>query len=355
MSLFDDVLKDGESLFLNEAALDPEWVPKLLPFRDTQQFRIASCIKPLLQGRNGRNCFVSGDPGVGKTAATKWVLRDLEEHSDDVYIVFVNCWQKNSMYKVFVDICEQLGYRFTQNKNTDELFKVIENLVNKKGAVFVFDEIDKVQDIDFLYLILNDILRKSVILITNYASWLSSLEDRVKSRLMPDQLAFNAYSPAETKEILKQRLEHAFPANTLDADAFDLIARKAGEAADVRAGLFLLREAGLAAEDDASRKISLDHAKLAVDKLTNFSTKNQDELDDDSKLILECVKALSESKMGDLFKRYQDDGGLATYKTFQRRIEKLSKGGFVNARKVVGGKEGTTTIVSEKNKDLTDY
>jgi hypothetical protein len=56
-----------------------------------------------------------------------------------------------------------------------------------------------------------------------------------------------------------------------------------------------------------------------------------------------------------LFKKYQKSGGKGTYKTFQRRVEKLSKGGFVNTKKVVGGKEGTTTIISEKNKSLDEF
>jgi len=355
MSLFDDVLGQGESLFTNEQALDPEWVPKLLPFRDQQQFSIAGCIKPLLQGRNGRNCFVSGAPGVGKTAATKWVLRDLEENTDDIYIVYVNCWQKNSMYKILVDICEQIDFRFTQNKNTEELFRVVENKVNKKAGVFVFDEIDKVQDVDFLYMILNDIFRKSIVLITNYPSWLENLEHRVKSRLMPEQLEFKAYSAKETEEILRQRLEWAFQQGCWADEAFSLIARQAARAGDVRAGLFLLREAGLAAEEKSSKKISKEHAEFAIQKFGDFSAKSADSLEADAQLVLDVVRSRGQGKIGDLFKNYQTSGGSGTYKTFQRRVEKLAKGGFIETQKVVGGKDGTTTIVSEKNKSLNDF
>ncbi|MDO8661178.1 MAG: hypothetical protein Q7K43_04770, partial [Candidatus Woesearchaeota archaeon] len=74
MGLFDNVLAAGESIFKNEEALEPDFVPKLLPYRDQQQHALASCIKPLLQDRNGRNAFVFGAPGIGKTAAVKWVL-----------------------------------------------------------------------------------------------------------------------------------------------------------------------------------------------------------------------------------------------------------------------------------------
>lgn len=354
MSLFDDVLREGESLFVHEEALDPEWVPKLMPFRDNQQFSIAACIRPLLQGRNGRNCFVFGAPGIGKTAAVKWVLRELEDESEDIDVIYVNCWQKNSMYKIFVDVCEQLSYRFTQNKNTEELFRVIENRVNKRAAVFVFDEIDKVQDVDFLYSILNDIYRKSVVLITNYPGWLVSVEDRVRSRLMPEKLEFKPYSADETRQILRERRDFVFAPGVWDEDAFELVARKASEAGDIRAGLFLLREAGLAAEDESSKRILLKHAESAVAKSSDFSIKDSDDLDEDAHLVLDVVKDAGESKIGELFKSYQGAGGKGTYKTFQRRVEKLSKGGFITTRKVVGGKEGTTTIVS-RNKSLDEF
>ncbi len=355
MSIFKDMLKQGETLFKNEVALDPEWVPKLLPFRDNQQFRIAACIKPLLQDRNGKNCIVYGAPGIGKTAATKWVLRDLEENTDDIHPIYVNCWQKNTTYKIFVEICEQLGYRFTQNKNTEELFKVIQNIVNKKKAVFVFDETDKVQDLDFLYSILNDIMKKTIILITNYETWFSSMEARIKSRLMPERIEFKEYSKKETHEILKQRTGYAFVTGCWEKDALELISEKTSIAKDIRAGLFLLREAGLAAEEESSRKITKKHAEKAIKKIPEFNTKNPENLTKEAKTVLELIKENKETKIGDLYKIYQEKNGKGTYKTFQRRIEQLAKGGFINTKKVIGGKEGTTTIVSEKNRSLEEF
>ena len=69
-------------------------------------------------------CFV-GPPGVGKTAATRFVLRDLENETEDVIPIYINCWKKNTTFRIIIDICEQLGYRFTQNKRADELIEEI--------------------------------------------------------------------------------------------------------------------------------------------------------------------------------------------------------------------------------------
>ena len=353
-----EVLGSGESLFKNEDSLDTEWLPKNLPFREAQHHAIANCIKPLLQGRTGRNCIISGAPGIGKTAAVKLVLKELEENPDvnapDIYILYVNCWQKNTTYKIFVDLCEQLGYKFTQNKNTEDLFKIIQNIVNKKAAVFAFDEVDKVEEVDFLYNIFTDILKKSILMITNHPQWYATVDERIRSRLLPEKIDFQPYSDAEIKGILKQRVDYAFTANTWDDAPLNLIAEKTINAGDVRVGLHLLREAGLAAEDQSARKITLEHAKKAMEKITNFTIKPAEDLSQDARVILQLVKAQS-GRIGDLFKTYQDQGGTATYKTFQRRIETLEKGGFIETKKIVGGKEGSTTFVSGKNKSLDDY
>ncbi len=348
----------AESIFKNEESLDPEWLPKNLPYREFQHHGIANCIKPLLQGRNGRNCIIYGAPGIGKTAAVKLVLKELEENPDvnapDIYVLYVNCWQKNTTYKIFVDLCEQLGYKFTQNKNTEDLFKIIQNIVNKKGAVFAFDEIDKVEDVDFLYHIYTDILKKTILMITNHPQWYSHVDERIRSRLIPEKLEFKTYSKDEISGVLKHRLECAFLQNRWEDSAFSLVVEKTISAGDIRAGLHMLREAGLAAEDQSSRKVLPDHAKIAMSKLQDFTIKPVEKLPDDTKVILELIKSQS-GRIGDLFKVYQDKGGTANYKTFQRRIETLEKGGFVDTKKVVGGKEGSTTIVSDKNKSLDEF
>lgn len=354
MGFFDDTLREGESVFRNENALDYEFVPKMLPFREDKQHAIAACVKPLLQDRNGRNALVFGAPGIGKTAATKWVLKDLEETTDEAIPIYVNCWQKNTTHKIFVELCHQLGFMFTQNKNSEELFKIIKQHTLRKPAVFVFDEIDKAEDLDFLYALLNDIYKKSVILITNYKSWFDNIEDRIKSRLTPELIEFEEYNPEQIQKILQERISIAFVPGSWHADAFNTIAEKAAMAKDVRTGLYLLHEAGLIAEEQASTKITKEHAEKAVAKLGAFSSKKQDELDDDEKKILLVVKENSGKRIGDLFKLYQCGGGKSSYKTFQRRIDKLSRANYISSEKITGGKEGTTTIVSA-NKKLDEY
>ena len=357
MALFKDMLHSEESLFKNELALDYSFLPKILPHREKQQRYIATCIKPLLAGKNGKNLFIYGAPGIGKTAAMKFVLNELEDETEEVTPIYINCWQKNTTFKIIADICEQLGYKLTHNKRTEELFNIVKNILNKKAAVFAFDEVDKLEDFDFLYSVLEEIYKKSLFLVTNYKDWLDNMDDRLKSRLMSEILEFKPYNLAETKDVLKQRVDYAFVPDVLDKDAFELIVKKTAEATDIRLGLHLMREAGNIAEDKASRKITLEHAKAAISKIDEFTIKKISELNEEEQKILNMIKKNSEKKIGDLYNTYKEQGGELVYKSFQRKIEKLEKNKFISVKKLSGGKEGSTSIVkyATETKKLTEF
>lgn len=356
MGVFEKMLKSGESLFRNSIVLDYDYLPKVIPHRKGEQEHIAMCIKPLLSNRNGRNLIITGPPGVGKTAACKHLFDEIEEETDEIYCVYINCWKKNTSYKIMADLCDQLGYKFTQNKKTDELLGQVKRIVNRGSVAFLFDEIDKVEDFDFLYMILEEIYRKAIILITNYPDWLANLDTRIKSRLTPETLEFEPYKAHEVFDILKERMTNAFVPGVWEDEAFEKIADKTYELHDVRQGLYLMREAGEIAESKASRKITTEHATKAIEKLRDFTKKKQETLDDEQKRIFDIVKSNSGQKIGDVFKIYQTKGGKANYKAFARKVKKLSDSSFISTEKITGGSEGTTTILRKaQDKKLSDF
>jgi len=52
-NVFDSMGSSGATLFKNLDALDFEFLPKVLPYRDGQHKYIATCKNPLTEGRNG--------------------------------------------------------------------------------------------------------------------------------------------------------------------------------------------------------------------------------------------------------------------------------------------------------------
>jgi archaeal cell division control protein 6 len=350
MGLFDNTLRSDQTLAKNVDALEYEFLPKILKYRENQQQYLATCIKPLLRGLPGRNLFIYGAPGIGKTAACRSVLRDLEEETDEVEIIFINCWQHNTTYKIMLEMCDLLGYKFTQNKKTVELFKVVSSMLNKKAAVFIFDEIDQLEEYDFLYFVLEEIHKKSIFLITNYREFLVEIDERIKSRLIPEMLEFKPYTEKETKDIMRERVNLAYYPDVLEESAFELIAKKTAELHDIRTGIFLMKESMLLAEEKSKKKIMLEHVTQAVAKLENFTVKNAGLLEQETKMIYDLIRENSGKKIGDLFKLYEKKGGVSSYKTFQRKIAKLEDGKFIHTSKQTGA-GGNTTIVEKTLKD----
>jgi len=69
------------------------------------------------------------------------------------------------------------------------------------------------------------------------------------------------------------------------------------------------------------------------------------------------IEKNSGKRIGELYDIYKAGNGEGVYKTFQRRIDKLAKNGFINVEKITGGASGTTTIVNYKSRDkkLTEF
>ncbi|MBU0536184.1 MAG: AAA family ATPase [Nanoarchaeota archaeon] len=360
MGVFKDMLGSGETLFRDHVPLDYDYLPKQVPFRESEQKQISLCIKPLAYGRNGRNLFIHGGPGIGKTVVCKHLLKSLDEEEgmeEEVVPLYINCWQKNTFYKIMIEICDMIGYKFTHNKKSDELFKIVKEYLNKKSVVFVLDEVDKLEEQDFIYNVLEEIYKKTLILITNYKEWIVNLDERIKSRLTAEIMEFKPYNKDQAYGVLKERLQFSFVPDVWDEEAFRIAAEKAYEIKDIRSGLYLLREAGNAAEDSSSKKITIEHVKKAIGKLEEFSIKNKETLEDETKFILEIIKKSSCNKIGEIFKEYQKEGGKAVYKTFQRKVSKLAEDRFISVKKIMGGSEGTTTIINHSGsvKKLTDF
>ncbi len=356
MALFKDVSTSSSSLFRNPIGLDYDYQPKVVKFREGEMRQIASAIRPLFQKRSGRNVFVFGPSGVGKTVAVKNLLQELEQETEEIISFYINCWKNDTTFKMLLEMCNVIGYKFTQNKRTEELFEIVKKEVNKKAAVFVLDEVDKLDDVDFLYSLVEDVFNKSIILITNHKEWVAELDGRIKSRLTSELLEFKPYNLSETRGVLHERKDFVFATGTFDAEAFESVVQKSFAIQDIRSGLYLMKEAANVAEERNSPKVISSDVITALKKLEEFSVKRADDLEEESRFVLNVIKKNSGKKIGEIFNAYVEAGGSNVYKTFQRRIAKLEEDRFLVTEKIVGGSEGSTTIVKfGQEKKLTEF
>jgi archaeal cell division control protein 6 len=347
MSLFKKYLQNTDSIFKNEVALDPNFSPPgKLQFRESENQYIAECIKPLFQRRNGKNLIIFGSPGIGKTLACKKIRDELEETTDEIQFFYINLWKKNTQHKIILELCEQLDYKFTHNKSSDELLQIAKQKINQNSAVFVFDEADKADSLELLYQLAEDIYKKTVIMITNDREWIYKLDPRLKSRLIPDQLEFKPYKQMEIRSILNSRLELAFHSGTIPSQFLDIVAKKTLTSTDLRIGLFLLRESAILAESQSLKQVTQEHIDKAISKLSDF--KRPLDLDDDEKNILKIVDKNPNKTTTEIFDIYKQTGDKGP-RTFRRKINNLEKARLIKLEEIAGiqGKSYKVTKLSD--------
>ncbi len=355
-----DFLGAEQTIFSNPDALDINYIPKLLPHREEQQKYVATAIKPLFFDRPGKTLLVRGVSGIGKTASVKRVLMDLDEveEADNIVRVFINCWKSNTTYKVAVEMAHALGYKFTHNMSTAEIFDKISEILKKRdGLVLVLDEIDKADDADFLYHILEEVKHKTIILITNEFLWGVDLDPRIKSRMAPELLEFKPYTREETENILRERKKYAFYEGTWTEEAFQIVVKKAANFQDVRVGIMLLKAAGEITEEESAMKVLVGHAETALKRTDEFKIKSSSALTDEEKMIAQICKENSGKTTGILYTFYKKSGGDKSEKTFKRKLDRLANKKIIELKMTGENFSGRSSIITYRGfeRKLNDF
>ena len=249
-------------LLKNEIALDYSFQPKQLPFREKQYQEIIRLIKNFESGKNGINILVYGYPDIGKSHAIKSIIQEYEEKRHNAFVVYVNCWSKNISHKIILHICDAIDYYPNSNKKVSKSFDTIKNFFRKKPVIFIFDEIENLEDFEILEMISKSIDKKVVILITDNKQF---FDNNLQSLLKVKDVEFKSYNLNETKGVFKQRIDIVLYPNVLDNDAFDLITKKSFEIGGLKLGLSILRKACTDAEMKCQRKITKMDVQRAID------------------------------------------------------------------------------------------
>ncbi len=263
--------RDGQSVFRNEDALKPEFLPPSLPGRETQVNELVECFKPLASGRIARNAFIHGPPGLGKTATARWVLRELSDYTEKIVCIYVNCWQHSTRQAVLAQASAGVGEIMPRRGlATDEVFDRMMSVIHssKKTPVVVLDELDRLfyeKQENVVY----DFLRAepcfTLVLISNNPNVLSKLDDRTRSSLQAKTIEFPRYTPQELKLILSERSKLAFVEHTCPQEVIALCAAfGAKNNGDARVSIHALWQSGKRAEKRGAEEISLEDARNAL-------------------------------------------------------------------------------------------
>lgn len=337
MVSFDEILAK-DSIFKDASVLSPHFVPKELPFRDSQISEIMTVISPALQRRKPKNLIVYGKTGTGKTVSIKRIMEDFEKQKKEASMLYLNCRIYNSRYRILQKVLK--GFVPELEKSGFGLPFLYEKLIETAGKghqmLIVLDEIDMIKDLDDLVYTLsraNDELKSggvSIIGISNKLSFKDVLDPRSKSSLYETEMVFPPYTSEQLQKILSQRVREGFQKGIVESSAINLAsAITAQESGDARYALKLILKAGEIAEQAVKKKVSdseVEAARSAVE--LDLAAETISTLPENHQIVLYAIAKISTS--GSKYSRLEgmDDSFLFSgeiYEQYESLCKKLKK------------------------------
>lgn len=344
------------SIIKDERQLYPDFVPSTIPFRDKEIGEMVFCLKPATEGKKPTNLFLTGVPGSGKTVSSKYVLNELSEFSDRTKTIYINCFENNSYNSILVKLTNYFGYPVpNRGLASEEIFqRFIAVLKSKKiTPIIVLDEAEQLLKKEDTKKLLYEFSRINeqfniflgMIFISNDASFLNFLDDRVRSSIHASTINFEKYSSFELKEILKERAKFAFFDNVFENDVIALCAAHAAVLGDARIAITVLLNAARFAEKENSKQIKVSHVRKAFMQERPVKVEISKNLTKQEKLILDFLEN-KEVTAGEIYSKFKNE---FAERTLRKAITDLESKNIIVAKKVKKGR-GITRLLSKKTK-----
>lgn len=339
------MFQEGEKrILIDHDALDEHYVPRRLTGREPQLNQLEFCLAPALKGNKPQHCLLHGDPGTGKTATTKFLLKKLE-HEWGVRGVYVNCWEYNSFYAVTDRIIAELRMLGAEKFSTRFKLERLEQFLGGKPFIIVLDEIDQPcpRERDSMLYSLSSLGKIGLIAVCKNKNTLFGLDDRVRSRLQPTTIQFSPYSPNDFVSILATRAERALVPGAWNTTTLRKIASLSG--GDARVAIRTLKNAAYHAESDRESRIVAEHVVKGWNSAKNFKRSFLlNKLTEHHRLLYEITRKQKQILSGTLWSLYLRECNKKKIKpmavrTYSLYTNKLIELGLIKAeRALVKGK-----------------
>lgn len=355
-----DILLYDETIFRNIDAFNPDYVPENYIHRESQMEALAICLRPALRGGRPVNTVVLGSPATGKTTAINKIFEMVEETSDRVVCVYVNCQLHTTRFNIFSQIYNELfghmppetGVPFSRIYG-----KIMKYLRDEDKAMVV-----ALDDVNYLFhsknanKIFYDILRAheefkgvrtGIFAILSDIEFRYMLDKNVNSVFIPQEVIFDPYSPSEMRDILTDRIKAGFYPDVISDEILDMIVDQASSAGDLRIGIDLLRVSGNFAEADASKTIEEKHVLEAMKSTGSVSLKSTlKTLSDQEKMLLKVIAESEEEDLvaGDIYNSFKIRTS-TSYASFDRTLNKLEFLRLIDTKFTGKGVKGNSRMV----------
>jgi archaeal cell division control protein 6 len=368
---FENYMKK-EPIFVNKKALQANYTPKNVPYRQKQIEHIASILAPALREDKPSNIFCYGKVGTGKTLSvlhtTHTICEIAKKNNIKLKVFYLNCKLKrvaDTEYRLIAQLAREFGEEVpATGLPTDEVYKIFINVLDKEKMLLliVLDEIDQLvskagDEILYNLTRLTGELKNSqiaIIGISNDLVFADNLDPRVKSSLSEEEVIFPPYDAIQLQKILKQRAKVAFKEGVVKEGVVEKCAAYAArEHGDARRALELLRVAAELAERKNHTEIEIEQideaeAKIERDRVFDIINTQPKQFKLTLYSIFEYCK--NEYKLfytGDIYETYKEScikSGVnpLTQRRVSDIIAELDMLGIINAKVISKGRYGRT-------------
>lgn len=332
---FKDVFSGEETLIRNERVFSPEYIPERFGHRDSQLKTLSLHIRPALRGGLPVNTLITGPCGTGKTTSAKLIFTQVEEATEKIACVYVNCQLNYTPFSIFSLVSRRLTGHMPPETGVP-LTKLQDSIARrlaseKKCLILALD------DIDYLFLhehaekILYDILRMhekyaglttAIFGITSSPDFRFQLAAKVATVFMPKEVHFPPYTREQTRDILKDRMVEGLVSGCLPHELFEYVVEKTHEAGDLRAGIAMLHRSALEAEGEDSKKIEKRHIDAAFRSDASLAHTISSLSEEERQLLSILSQKGGVSFSGELFKAFLEKTGHKE-KLFSQIIRRL--------------------------------
>jgi len=291
LDMFSESILSRKSVFRNRATLSYKFVPEELPHREREVKELTYYLSYALEGEVPTNLLILGHTGTGKTVTTLKVLNELKSKTSDVAVLYTVA--EGSSYNVLASLLANAGELIPRGTSFGRAWRLFKDVIGDKITIVVLDEIDKMlsNDSNLLYHLSRE-QNVCIIAISNRTTVMDMILDaRVLSSYNPYKIIFERYTAPQLEDILRARAKLAFYDGVLEEGVIPFCAAKGAErGGDARYSLDILMFAGDIAAKSRSGKVTVEHAKKAVDEVENeFIRRSLTNLGSPQKLLLLSV------------------------------------------------------------------
>jgi archaeal cell division control protein 6 len=281
-------LSSRRSVFKDEAKLDINYIPQILPHREKEHRLLMEFFSFLTRcpERMSQRVIITGDVGTGKTVLAQHFGASITSEANKRAIKFryvhVNCREyRGSLQPILHKAVTIFRPKYpARGYSVDEVLSTLMQVIDEENSfmVLTLDEFDSVienEGSDAVYKLtrLQEMRqgkpqRLSFIFIMRDLKSLEQLDASARSTLQRSIVNLERYGKGQLVDILTQRVSMAFELGAVEEDVVSLIAELAfTETGNARFGIELLWRAGKYADAEDAGMVEPECVRMAISNI----------------------------------------------------------------------------------------